>query len=106
MATPSVVDGVCDLPCGLDWRQVRGVDDLGRVVQPDSGCFGVGIDVLEAKGRGPEECVCLDACAEDVWVAWRTKCRTGMSWSLRLVLISRQYCSTRTVIGITRVPPV
>jgi hypothetical protein len=86
----STLDGLCDLLGGLGGGEVRGVDDLGLGVQPRSDRLGVGLEVLETeRGIGAENGVARDARAEGVLVG-------------RPELISRQYCSTRTVIGMRR----
>lgn len=102
----SVLDGLRDLQSGPGGREVRGVDDLGLAVQPCPGRLSVGLEVFETKRRvGAKNGVARDPSAEGVLVGVEDEVRTGMAWWARPALISRQYCSTRTVMGITRVPP-
>jgi hypothetical protein len=56
--------------------------------------------------RGRPDLGLLDAIAQGVGSACSTKCRTGMACWARPELISRQYSSTSTVMGMTNVPPV
>ena len=101
----STLDGLCDLQGGLGGCEMRGVDDLGLVVQPGASCLGGGLKVDKAEwgrnGTGP-----LDAPAEGVLVSVQDEVphRNGMFGETGA--ISPQYCSTRTVMGMTRVPPM
>lgn len=101
------LDGLCDLLGGLGGGEVCGVDDLGLGVQPRAGRLGVGLEVAETeRGVGAENGVARDARAEGVLVGMEDKVPDRHIVRAKPELISRQYCSTRTVMGITRVPPV
>jgi hypothetical protein len=69
-----------------------------------AGRLGVGLEVSEAE-RGGDGVFPLDAPSEGFLVGGGRRVVPG--WGVgRDRLISRQYCSSRTVMGITRVPPV
>jgi hypothetical protein len=62
--------------------------------------------VVTEPGGGADDGVTRDASAERVLVGVEDEVAYGMPCWERPALISRQYCSTRTVMGITRMPPV